>query len=53
LRFGLAALSYLPIYYAFGMIVAPFVLPYYNNPDLGLHLVGIRSAKPSLAAMLA
>jgi hypothetical protein len=39
LRFGLAALSYLPIYFAFGMIVAPFVLPYYNNPDLGLHLV--------------
>ena len=38
-RFGLAALSYLPIYYAFGMIVAPFVLPYYNNPDLGLNLV--------------
>jgi hypothetical protein len=39
LRFGLATLSYVPIYYAFGMIVAPFVLPYYNNPDLGLHLV--------------
>ncbi len=39
LRFGLAALSYLPIYFAFGMIVAPFVLPYYNNPDLGLNLV--------------
>ena len=38
-RFGLAALSYLPIYFAFGMIVAPFVLPYYNNPDLGLNLV--------------
>jgi hypothetical protein len=39
LRFGLAVLSYLPIYFAFGMIVAPFVLPYYNNPDLGLNLV--------------
>lgn len=38
-RFGLAALSYLLIYFAFGMIVAPFVLPYYNNPDLGLNLV--------------
>jgi hypothetical protein len=37
-RFGLAALSYLPIYFAFGMIVAPFVLPYYDNPDLGLNL---------------
>ena len=37
-RLGVAALSYLPIYFAFGMIVAPFVLPYYNNPDLGLHL---------------
>jgi len=38
-RFGLAALSYLPIYFTFRMIVAPFVLPYYNNPDLGLNLV--------------
>ena len=37
-RFGLASLSYLPIYYMFGMIVAPFVLPYYDNPDLGLNL---------------
>jgi hypothetical protein len=37
-RFGLASLSYLPIYFAFGMIVAPFVLPYYDNPDLGLNL---------------
>jgi hypothetical protein len=37
-RFGLVALSYLPIYYLFGMIVAPFVLPYYDNPDLGLNL---------------
>jgi uncharacterized membrane protein YqaE (UPF0057 family) len=38
LRFGLAAISYLLIYFAFGMIVAPFVVPYYNNPDLGLNL---------------
>jgi hypothetical protein len=37
-RFGLASISYLPIYYTFGMIVAPFVLPYYDNPDLGLNL---------------
>jgi hypothetical protein len=37
-RFGLASLSYLPIYYLFGMIVAPFVLPFYDNPDLGLNL---------------
>jgi hypothetical protein len=38
-RFGLAGLSYLPIYLVFGMIVAPVVLPYYDNPDLGLNLV--------------
>jgi hypothetical protein len=38
LRFGIAALSYVPIYFAFGMIVAPFVLPYYNNSALGLNL---------------
>jgi hypothetical protein len=37
-RFGVAALSYVPIYYLFGMVVAPFVLPYYDNPDLGLNL---------------
>jgi hypothetical protein len=37
-RFGLAAISYVPIYFAFGIIVAPIVLPYYNNPDLGLNL---------------
>jgi hypothetical protein len=37
-RFGLAAISYLPIYFVFGMIVAPFVLPFYDNPDLGLNL---------------
>ena len=35
----LSVTSYLPIYYMFGMIVAPFVLPYYNNPELGLNLV--------------
>jgi hypothetical protein len=37
-RFGFASLSYLPIYYLFGMIVAPFVMPYYDNPDSGLNL---------------
>ena len=47
-RFGLAALSYLPIYFAFGMIVAPFVLPYYDNPDLGLNLMVPGSASSCL-----
>jgi hypothetical protein len=37
-RFGLASLSYLPIYYTMGMIGAPYVLPYYDNPDVGLNL---------------
>jgi hypothetical protein len=47
-RFGLAAFSYVPIYFMFGMIVAPFVLPYYDNPDLRLKLVvpGLRVILP-------
>jgi hypothetical protein len=46
-RFGLASLSYFPIYYLFGMIVAPFVLPYYDNPDLDLNLT-----VPSIAVIV-
>jgi hypothetical protein len=38
-RFLLAGFLYLPTYLLFGMIVSPFVVPYYNNPELGLGLV--------------
>lgn len=37
-RFLLAGLVYLPVYFFFGMIVAPYVMPYYLNPALGLRL---------------
>lgn len=35
-RVTMGALSYLPIYFFFGMLVSPFVLPYYSDPSLGL-----------------
>ncbi len=30
------ALSYFPVYFFFGMLVSPFVMPYYRDPSLGL-----------------
>jgi len=36
LRIAAASLAYFPIYFFFGMIVSPFVLPYYSNPVDGL-----------------
>jgi len=38
-RLVLAGLLYIPTYWTFGMLIAPIVLPYYNNPALGLGLV--------------
>lgn len=38
-RILLAGLLYVPIYLFFGSLIAPIVLPYYTNPDLGLGLV--------------
>lgn len=38
-RFGLAGLLYVPTYLFFGSLIAPIVLPYYDNRDLGLGLV--------------
>jgi hypothetical protein len=37
-RFILAGLIYIPVYFFFGMIVFPFVKPYYLNQALGLRL---------------
>lgn len=33
-----ASLLYFPIYFAFGMIVSPFVYQYYSDPSLGLKI---------------
>ena len=35
-RVTMGTLSYFPIYFFFGMLVSPFVLPYYSDPSLGL-----------------
>jgi len=37
-RIFLAGIAYLVIYLIFGMIVSPFVLPYYTDPSYGLNL---------------
>jgi hypothetical protein len=37
-RFLLAGGLYVPVYFLFGAIVAPFVVPYYQDPTLGLRL---------------
>ena len=35
-RLAAGALSYFPVYFFFGMMVSPFVMPYYSDPSLGL-----------------
>lgn len=36
MRVALGALSYLPVYFFFGMLVISFVIPYYTDPSMGL-----------------
>lgn len=36
LRFAVGSLAYFPIYFTFGAMIAPFVLPYYQDPSMGL-----------------
>jgi hypothetical protein len=45
LRIAVGSVAYYPIYFFFGMLIAPFVLPYYNNPSYGLRI-------PSFAVMI-
>jgi hypothetical protein len=35
-RILIGTLSYFPVYFFFGMLVSPFVIPYYSDPSLGL-----------------
>lgn len=35
-RIALASLLYFPIYFTFGAMISPFVIPYYQNSSLGL-----------------
>ena len=45
LRILLAGPIFFGVYFAFGMIVSPFVYPYYNDPSLGLKI-------PSFSVMI-
>jgi hypothetical protein len=38
LRMVVGAVAYFPIYFFFGALITPFVLPYYNNPSFGLRI---------------
>jgi hypothetical protein len=45
LRIAVGSVAYFPIYFFFGMLIMPFVLPYYNNPSYGLRI-------PSFAVLI-
>jgi hypothetical protein len=38
LRIGIGSVAYLPIYFFFGILITPFILPYYNDPSYGLRI---------------
>ena len=38
LRIAVGSVAYFPIYFFFGALITPFVLPYYNNPSFGLRI---------------
>jgi hypothetical protein len=37
-RIAVASVAYFPIYFFFGALISPFVVPYYTNPSLGLRI---------------
>jgi hypothetical protein len=45
LRIVVGSVAYFPIYFFFGLLIIPFVLPYYNDPSFGLRI-------PSFAAVI-
>ncbi|MGA8858304.1 MAG: hypothetical protein WB643_14220 [Candidatus Bathyarchaeia archaeon] len=45
LRIAVGSVAYYPIYFFFGLLISPFVLPYYNDPSFGLRI-------PSFAVMI-
>ena len=45
LRIVVGSVAYYPIYFFFGLLITPFVLPYYNDPSFGLRI-------PSFAVMI-
>jgi hypothetical protein len=38
LRIFVGSAAYFPIYFFFGALITPFILPYYNNPSFGLRI---------------
>ncbi len=38
LRIAVGSVAYYPIYFFFGLLITPFVLPYYNDPSFGLRI---------------
>jgi hypothetical protein len=46
LRIAAASLAYLPVYFAFGLIVSPFVAPIYANPQSGLSVPSLSLLVP-------
>ena len=44
-RVLLGAIAYFPVYFLFGALISPFVVPYYTNPSLGLKI-------PSFSVMI-
>jgi hypothetical protein len=38
LRIAVGSVAYYPIYFFFGMLIAPFFLPYYNDSSFGLRI---------------
>ncbi len=38
LRIAVGSVAYFPIYFFFGALISPFVLPYYNNASFGLRI---------------
>jgi len=36
IRIAIASAAYFPIYFFFGAVIAPYVLPYYSDPSFGL-----------------
>lgn len=37
-RIAVASAAYLPVYFFFGALISPFVIPYYSDPSLGLRI---------------
>jgi hypothetical protein len=37
-RIGVGSVAYFPIYFFFGVLITPFIMPYYSNPSYGLRI---------------